>query len=323
LEQNYALLTMIKKILRKIKYELEFNNTGYYTRISERVMRLYYKKIRRRLLLKLPSLVLKTDHTTLTLTILANKRNFDDSLAALYSFCFWRTSIKVHYHEDGTLSEKDIALLHQIFPGIKVFRRQEQDVKAIQYLNKQGLKGCAKLRQDLVLSLKLIDTILEKDTKYMLMIDSDVLFFKRPDEILKIVDEGVLNGCYNVDVSNVYSYSDEIFSKYLSDKILDRVNSGVILHNFDTDAFVFMDSVLENELKLPASWHIEQTMMAMYASKVQNFIPLPDYYDLARRLRNQGKPIVSEHYVHHTGYDIQKDFITKLYPFYQSNAASL
>jgi uncharacterized protein (UPF0248 family) len=314
---------VIKKILQKIKYELQFNNTQYYTRVSERVLKGYYKKIRRKQLLQLPPLALKTENAQLTLSILASKKNFDDSLAAMYSLCFWRTNIKIHYHEDGSLQEEDIAILNKLFPGIKVFRRKAQNEKVINYLNNQGLTYCAKLRESFVLSLKLIDTLLEKDTPYMLMIDSDVLFFSRPDEIFKVVDDAVLNGCYNVDIANVYSFTDEILSKYLDNDILNCVNTGVFLHNFDKGSFAFMENILANELKLPSPWHMEQTLFAMYATKVQNFIPLPAYYDLARQLRDRGKPIVSEHYVHHTGYNIQKDFIDKLYPLYRSKQAIL
>jgi hypothetical protein len=73
---------------------------------------------------------------------------------------------------------------------------------------------------------------------------------------------------------------------------------------------------MDKEFHAVTSWHLEQTLFAMYASIKGNFLPLPKYYDIVRRERNLGNKLTSEHYCHNTGYDMHKDFIYKLLPIY-------
>ncbi|MDB4926975.1 hypothetical protein [Mucilaginibacter sp.] len=310
---------MIKKLIKKVKYELRFNNTQYYTRISDKVLKGWYRSVLEKKINLLPPIHTVETNAQLTLSILANKKNFYESIAALYSFCFWNKDIYINYHEDGTLSEQEITILKKIFPGITIFRRKLQDATVVNYLLSKGYIKSAELRRNFILSLKLFDTIVEKKTPYLLLIDSDVLFFSQPKNIIDIVEKAILNGCYNKDVNSAYCFSDEIFNKYLDHPIIDKFNSGVFLHNLNKDCFEFIETVLKQELRLPASWHLEQTLFAMYATHKGGFEALPKCYDLARKERNLGNFIISEHYVHNTGYDIHKDFIYKLCPIYLKN----
>jgi len=308
---------MKNRILEKIKYELQFKNPQYYTRIKEKVTKTYLRRVLKRRALALPPISLNADNAALTLAILANKRNLFESIAAIYSFCFWYKNVHVDYHEDGTLSEDDILILEKKFPGIIVYRRAAQDQLTGDYLISQGLHSCAQLRNEFVLSLKLVDTVYNKRSKYLLLIDSDVLFFARPNEIIDIVENGTFKGCYNKDQSNYYCFSNEIMEKYLQTRVVDQFNSGVFLFDFDLDFLQFVEEILKNELVLPAPWHIEQTLFAMYVTHAGNFKELPESYDLASRRRNMGHPITSEHYVHNAGYNFHKDFIYKLYPMFK------
>ncbi|MDB5132575.1 MAG: hypothetical protein JWR02_2324, partial [Mucilaginibacter sp.] len=307
---------MIQKIIKKIKFELQFNNPHYYTRVSQKIVKTAYQALLHKKLDKLSPITLQKENARLTLSILANKKRFYESIASLYSFCFWKRDIYIHYHEDGTLTIKEIDLLKKIFPGIKIFIRSENNLKVQNYLSSKGLHNCAKLRGYYLFSIKLFDMIIEKRTPYMLHIDSDVLFFSKPNEILDIIETGSFNGCYNLDVGNVYTFDDDTMSQYIPTPILNRFNSGILLHNFDESFFNFADLVMDNKPQAVTSWVIEQTLFAMYATLKGNFLALPKYYDLARKERALGNKLVSEHYVHNTGYDMHKDFIYKLYPIF-------
>src|SRR5882757_8662804 len=119
---------MINKIIKKIKYELKFNNTHYYVRLSEKISKQFYKLILRKKIHSLLPINVQTEHAALTLGILANKKNFYESVAALYSFCFWAGEVNIHYHEDGTLTANEIHFLKKTFPGISYFSRSEQNI---------------------------------------------------------------------------------------------------------------------------------------------------------------------------------------------------
>jgi hypothetical protein len=314
---------MLKRIFKKIRYELQFNNTQYYTRISEKVFKRRYQKLLAKKVRLLPPLVLQTENAEVTLAILANKRNFYESVAALYSFCFWDRNIVIHYHEDGTLTQADMELLNQIFPGIVVFHRSAQNIKVRDLLLRKGLDKCAQLRDHFIFSLRLFDMIIEKKTPYLLQIDSDVLFFSRPTEIWDVILRGQLNGCYNKDLENAaYTFNNETIGRYLQVPVLKQVNAGVFLHNFDEALFSFSEDILEHEPDAAKSWHLEQTLFAMFASYKGGFAELPKQYDLGRRERALGHEIISEHYVHSTGHDFHRDFIYKCIPQYKQSGTN-
>jgi hypothetical protein len=309
---------VIKKIIEKIKYELKFNNPSYYTRISDKFNKKTYQRILQKKIGKLPPVILQSDNAQLTLAILANKKNFYESIAALYSFCFWNRNVYVHYHEDGTLTKNEFEILKKIFPGITIFIRSEQNHKVGDCLLLKGLAHCARLRSHFLFAVRSFDMIIEKKTPYLLQIDSDVLFFSKPKEILDTVKKGDLNGCYNRDVLSMYSFDDATIAKYLPVPVIPNFNAGIFLHNFDESFFDFVEAIMAKEPQADNSWHLEQTLFAMYATLKEKFLELPKTYALGRGARVIGNEVISKHYVHNTGYDFHKDFIYKLYPMVNS-----
>jgi hypothetical protein len=101
---------------------------------------------------------------------------------------------------------------------------------------------------------------------------------------------------------------------YVHKPMLERFNSGLLLHNFDEGIFNLIEQVMEGRADATVSWHLEQTLLAMYASYCGGFLMLPKEYDLGRRGRTEGHSLISEHYTHHTGHDFHKDFINQISP---------
>jgi len=310
---------MLENIIKKIKYELQFNNANYYVRARDKVLKTYYRWLLKKRIMSLPPVTLSKECAVCTLAILANKKNFFESVAALYSFCFWEKNINIHYHEDGTLTEQDIDVLEKTFPGIVIFRRKEEDVTVAAYLSSKRMVNCARLRSHFIFSIRLFDMLARKRTPYLIQIDSDVLFFSKPTEILDIIQTGKANGCYNRDVIDAYTFDKAAISKYIDKPVVNNFNAGVFLHNFDEAFWDFAENVLAHEPGAAESWHLEQTLFAMYVSLKGAFVELPRQYDLGRREKIAGTPIISEHYVHNTGYDFHKDFINRLAPVYLGN----
>jgi hypothetical protein len=149
-----------------------------------------------------------------------------------------------------------------------------------------------------------------------LQVDSDVLFFSKPVEILDTLTRPASNGCYNADVGNAYTFDTETIKKYLSRPVINNFNAGLFMHNFDGRLFDFAETVLQKEPGCTTSWHLEQTLFVMYAGEKGGFGQLPPSYDVAGRQRKRGNKLISEHYCHHTGYDFHKDFIYQISPEY-------
>lgn len=305
---------MINQILKKIKYELEFKNTNYYERFSDKLNKGYYQRRLVKKIKTLPPIQLQKENAKLTLCMLSSHRNFSESIVALYSFCFWNPNLYLHYHEDGSLTDEETNQLKNIFVGIEIFRRKEQNVGVGEYLQNHNLPKCSELRKSFIFSLRLFDFILHKKTDYLLQIDSDVLFFSNPSDVMAIIEKETQNGCFNQDVMNAYTFQDEILKKYLDRPMIDLFNAGLFLHRLDVSFFNFVENIIQNEPESFKSWHLEQTLFAMYVSQKGDFVRLSEKYDLARINRNKGQKLISEHYVQSTGYDFHKDFLTKIYP---------
>lgn len=310
---------MLKKIFKKILFELQFKNTNYYARITDKLFKTSYQRKLYKKAHQLTPIILQPDNAKLTIAILANKLNFYESVATLYSFCFWKQDVQVHYHEDGSLTQYEMDFLKQKFPGIVVFIRAEQNVKVKEYLLSKGLSHCAELRDHFIFSLRLFDMLIHKTTPYLMQVDSDVLFFDKPVEILELLEKGELNGCYNNDNKNAYTFDNDIMLKHLGKPVVNHFNAGLFLHNFDETFFDFIESVLQQEPESVNSWHLEQTLFAMNVTRKGNFLSLPKTYDLARQQIKLGNKVTSQHYCHNTGYNFHKDFLYNISPLFKAN----
>lgn len=89
-------------------------------------------------------------------------------------------------HDDGSIDQKSARLLEGKFSNLKVFLRSEAD-EAI--LNKSNLSGkiLNYRRTGFPLILKLVDTILLSKASKSLIMDSDILFFNRPEEVINYI----------------------------------------------------------------------------------------------------------------------------------------
>lgn len=91
-------------------------------------------------------------------------------------------------HDDGSLSESDVALLGRHVPGVEILRRSEADAQAASVL--ADFPDVAEYRRQTVYGPKLADAHFSPRAPYTLLMDSDVLFFGRADEIEAAVQGG-------------------------------------------------------------------------------------------------------------------------------------
>ena len=150
---------------------------------------------------------------------------------------------KIIVHDDGTMSKKSARLLESHFNNLKVLFKRE----AIELLQKNSeFKGKIKdfSNKGHKVIIQLIDIFLLSDTAKVMLLDGDVLFFKKPDEILAFVNgQSVYDalvsrqyGSYDLKVDDYYS------SKYkLTEREAGFMNPGIILFNkssISTERFI-------------------------------------------------------------------------------------
>lgn len=103
-------------------------------------------------------------------------------------------------HDDGTLTARDVAKLHAHLPGVRVILRSEADRLVEPHLARHPHLRAYRFatlgrtdwgRRMSVFSLKLLDFTLLGTARKILALDTDVLFFRRPQEIIDwIGDDG-------------------------------------------------------------------------------------------------------------------------------------
>lgn len=117
--------------------------------------------------------------------MLLNQARFWEGAWALYSFRTYFGPCRIVVLDDGTLKEERRTILQTLFPGIQVPAVAAHDAMMFSRLEKLGLKRCLAWRQRFVFFRKLVDPCLLAENKGMVLLDSDCLHFRVPEEVCK------------------------------------------------------------------------------------------------------------------------------------------
>lgn len=242
------------------------------------------------------------------LHILCGRANLPDALAMLKSF-YLQTgkSYPLVVHEDGSFGDAERAQLAEHFPGTRIIDRARADAEIIPLLESAGLSECAELRRRHIMTLKLFDLQHYARGKRVLYVDTDILFFERPDALLEALESSdeAWRDRYNEDVRSCYAWSPEQIEAETGIRILPRVNAGMMAVRIGTPDW----ARYERWLRIPGrTFYSEQTLWAMHLSAA-GAQPLPADYDVCFRLawegtdwqaslaeKRVGRKVVTEHF---------------------------
>ena len=205
-------------------------------------------------------------------------------------------SLAVRYHDDGSLTDEDAANLRNSFPGIKIIGRAEADEQMEARLSEAPLLKA--YRDAMPHALKCVDALAMTPGARVLLLDPDIIFFRKPEFILNwISDENDTQNWFNKDPFEPSPYSAETSSESFGFPIWNRVNSGLCLINtelLDIAFFeqVFKDSIFQNS----PDWRKEQTLLALSASRTNTGGLLPCEYDVTLA-RSKADSAICRHYV--------------------------
>jgi len=139
---------------------------------------------------------------------------------------------KIIIHDDGSITKNSARILESRFSNLKVLTRPEalkilearEDFKNIRDFSFKGHN----------IVMQFIDVFLLSDTSKVMVMDSDILFFKKPQEIVDFIN-GQINcdslisrqpGSYDLMIDDAYADKYHIYEKRA-----DFMNSGMILFN--------------------------------------------------------------------------------------------
>jgi len=214
--------------------------------------------------------------------MLLNHKRIYEGLWALYSLLFFSNiNMRITIHDDGTLKESDRVSLKRLFVGIRIIDRKESDERLGRYFEQNSLENCQKLRETLIFGLKLFDPCIFCTSKHMILMDSDVLFYKKPVFLKQNLENNTDVNLYSLDNQYVYSISEDDARTLIGKPIIQRFNPGLVKLSSGMVDFRHIEKYLEH----PGFWtsggtagyFTELTIWALELSRYESQ-PLPSDY---------------------------------------------
>jgi len=221
-----------------------------------------------------------------------------------WMLCAWMLASFIHFtklnwkiiiHEDGSLPKFAALELLRLFPNATIISRAEADETVLAKLSPFPL--CKEFRATNPLAMKLFDMPHFAPGESFLLLDSDVLFFREPTEILRWASESESSCWFNQDVAESSLVSSEEARERLGIELWPWVNSGLCCISKSAMDLAFCEKVLaETSIRKGHFWRIEQTLFALCASSHQRGGLLPRTYEVSLE-RNASPGIIARHYV--------------------------
>lgn len=191
------------------------------------------------------------------------------SLASLYKN--WQAIGNLTIHNDGTLTARDKKILSKLFPSARIVNVRDFFDKFRNQLSAYPVLEKFRLEYPKFQSKKLLDVYFESQGDIILYLDSDLLWFRNPEEVMEAINNGVRgkslmmgnmkgNEAY-VTMKDGTRISKEVAScnsgivffrkeDYDLEAVSDYVNSMDYMHSLFTDQACF-GTVLPNVSILP------------------------------------------------------------------------
>lgn len=195
-------------------------------------------------------------------------RNVDMTLWSLKSFAYFvGESPSITIHDDGTLTAADKALLDGHLDRCQIIDKALADETMAERLAAYPLCRQMRARKAFYCALKLFDPAEYAKAAVILLIDSDVLFFQRPGELLTCVRQN--RPCFNSDYQDAYAEKTEDLQRRFGMNLLPKVNMGLaVMRRADYD-LEFMERYFSHfpyEIR-DVNRH-EQTLYALLMSRL-------------------------------------------------------
>jgi hypothetical protein len=253
----------------------------------------YWREVVRPRILR-TSPVTSTDDPRCEIHVLTSAGDWLDLVWALKSFYRHSgRSYRLCIHDDGTLGPERMATLATHFPQARVISRSEADGAVLPALAFHP--RCREFRKTNHLSPKVFDFAHYLTADRMLLLDSDVLFFAEPTELLRrIEDANYRKNCANGDVASAYTVEPADAKRLAGVDLIERFNSGLGLIHKDSLRLDWLEEFLGLPGVIGHFWRIEQTLFALCSSRFGAEL-LPPEYDV--RLIGEVGAAPSRHYV--------------------------
>ncbi len=219
------------------------------------------------------------DAAAVEIHILTCNRDYLTAMWALKSFYHYSgVKYPLIIHLQGQTTSRMIARLRRHFPNAVLIRQTEADANAERWLLDRGYLRLLAARRTGIMMMKLIDFIITCRAAHLLAIDSDVIFFRRPHELLIATREPLGADLFMHDAASAYNISGAQALSELEINLAPRVNCGIMLLPRDEQRLARCEEYLAHPEVARMNGLIEQTLHALCASEQGRVRYLPDSY---------------------------------------------
>ncbi len=215
----------------------------------------------------LPPLTAPVDHGLVPVHFLTGRRFWYQTAFCISTLARNVSSLpRVVFHDDGTLNASQCEALTGLVPGSEVLRADEAESRVHQYLPADRFPILNAQWRDYVNLRKLISPHLVGD-RWKLVLDSDMLFFQRPDEML---DWQRSPGTILLmrDVTTSYGYPLRTLDEMANGAVPRRLNVGICGIRSGLIDWQEVESWAASLItKSGTSYYLEQALVALLAAR--------------------------------------------------------
>ncbi len=254
----------------------------------------WYREVIRHSVLDAAPLRGTSDTSVCEVHILTSSNDWLNACWAIRSFyqvagCSYALSI----HDDGTLPAAAHRALQKQFPDARLLSRTQADAEIDPWL--AAYPRCYDFRSSNKLALKVFDLLYYGRSNRLMVLDSDVLFFSCPAELLRRIEDRLYQmNCANADVASAYTVTSDIVRSQCGFIPIERFNSGLCLIHRESLQLSWLEEFLALPGILSHFWQIEQTLLALCSSRFGTEL-LPPEYALRLEAGIENRPC--KHYV--------------------------
>jgi hypothetical protein len=207
-------------------------------------------------------------------------------------------ALPLFVHDDGSLTKKDVRMIETALPGVRLVRRHEADALARHRF--EGLPNCMRFREENILSLKLLDPWIVQETGDIVLLDSDVLIFRRPVELIHWLDHpGKRQTRWNMEPVEDGTIEDGQGGRDAPKNVnldpITRVNCGFGFLKRELMNFETVEDLLSRGCEGETEWTREQALYRQLSS-ITGIEALPPTYHLADGSTAPPHSLVTKHY---------------------------
>jgi hypothetical protein len=223
--------------------------------------------------------------------LLCYRNDYLCALWALKSFYhFSGSALPLVIHTQGHAPPRMLRRLREHFPNARIITQPEADSIVLPKLRGAGLTKLIKARAANHYTLKLTDFLLLGEAPNLLTLDSDILFFRKPEAFLAANDRHL----FQRDPESTYVFSPEQARAELGIELAPCINVGMMHFRRDSISLARCDQYLAHFQKLDG-W-LEQTLYALHASEQSNAAYLPPDYLISLAGDVDHSKLIARHY---------------------------